>query len=247
MKKSPLLTLILLAIITACRPQPSLESPPILTQRPTEYSTYTPIPDEVQEQVKEKLSYALDNLAYVEQESPDGEIIHYYQLIGLSTGELHTLELNGYRLDVLDIYLMMIPGPLSIPVVVGVEDLQEGTYTSLIAGYQDSSRPGLLDEVATLYPRWQEVMVMLMGDTVTSNGVNWEACSDDDPLHCEIGQALEDTYQAEMQLLRIQALDRVPQSFALPWTLMPPLPPVEPFPTLSPSEIKNSIPAPGGW
>ena len=241
-----ILFFILAMLIAACGPKSApLSNPPVLTQRPIESPKYTPIPDETQAMVEEKLSYALSNVAYVEQESPSGEVIHYYQLIGLSTGNLHTLKLDGYQLDVLNIYLMMIPGPISVPVLVGIEDKQGGVYTKLVPGFQNYTKDDFLKEVAILYPRWQEVFIMLMGDAVTSTGVDWEACSDNDLLYCKIGQALEDAYQTEMQLLRIQALYRVPEGFVLPWILMPPVEPVEPAPTLSPSEIETLIPIPG--
>ena len=251
MKKTLLLILSLLVIgVLGCKSRaPATEDfdPPILTEKPIIPPTPTSLPDDVQARVKEELTWALDNIAFIEQEAPDGEIVRYYRLIGLSAGKTYSIELNEYRLDVLDIYLMMIPGPINVPLVVGFEDAQ-GHYTSLVADQQELSREQLLEHIATLYPSWQRIQIMLAGNFVTAAGVDWEACTDNQPAlqltldgYCEIGKTLEDVYPSEMQLLRIQALYRTSKGFALPWLLMPPMQEIEPPPTISPSEIDELL------
>lgn len=155
----------------------------------------------------------------------------YYQMIVLSSGDLYVIELDEYRLDVLDIYLMMKPGPIRVPLIVGFEDAG-GTYTSLVAIKQDVNRDELLEHVAATYPRWKESTIMLMGNFVMgTRSVDWEKCTDNQTVlqltlnsYCAIGELLESTYSVEMQLLRTQALalDRVPEGFVLPWLLLPP-------------------------
>ncbi|MEA2008531.1 MAG: hypothetical protein U9O54_05380 [Chloroflexota bacterium] len=249
MKKLLLLFLIPLVLLAACSSadsEPAYE-PPILSAVPTRAATSTPLPDDVQVRAREELSWALDTTVFVEQEIPNsgGKTVFFYQLSGLSTGETYTVEIDNYQLDVLDIYLMMIPGPISVPLVIGVED--EQGYTSLVIPLRELSRDELIETIAKL-PRWQEVTAVLMGGVVTSEGVDWEACQETNPYtHCRVGQLLENKYPYEMRLLRIQALDRVPNGFVLPWSLILPTE-SEPIsqPTLSPSEIDNLvIPTPG--
>ncbi|MEA2008530.1 MAG: hypothetical protein U9O54_05375, partial [Chloroflexota bacterium] len=124
--------------------------------------------------------------------------LHYCQLTGISTGDIYTINRYGYQLDVLDIYLLLTDtGPIRVPLVVGVED--EQGYTSLVLFIQDTpptNREEMLEAIVELYPRWQMIDIMLFGSVVKSYGIDWEKCTGDDhfPLHCGIGQALENEY-----------------------------------------------------
>ncbi len=245
MKKLLLLFLLILTACSRVTSEPPYE-PPILTAMPTRAATSTPIPADAQARVREELGKAMAaNPPFIEQETPSGGTISYYQLSGLSTGKLRAIELGNYTLDVLDVYLPMIPGPISVPLVVGISG--NGDYVSLVVDKQDLPRSELLAEVSRLYPAWQQLRIMFMGDFITSTGANWDACTGEIPAlqltlgneYCAVGKLLEDTYQAEMSLLRIQALNAVPANLALPWLLMPPIELEESQPTLSPSEIDN--------
>ena len=235
MQKLPLLFLILL--LSACStPDEQPYNPPILSTIPTSAPTATPLTDDIQRRVEGELAYALDNAPFVKQDTGQ-EIISYYQLSGLSTGELRTMVFDGYTLDVLDVYLRMTPGPIRVPLIVGIAGGE--TYTSLVLGLQDVPRGELLAKLEELYPQWQRLRIMLVGDFVTSTGADWDACTGDfsalrltlNPSYCAVGQSLEDAYYEEMLLLRIQALGEVPNGFALPWFL---LPPIETAPTPTP-------------
>ena len=209
---------------TTCREQLSIK-PPISDMA---IIGPNPFPGSVQAEVKAKLEWLLNGLndPFATQYGES-----YYQMIALSSGNLYVVELDEYSLDVLDIYLIMYPGPIRVPLIVGFMDTR-GAYTSLVVVKQDIGRDELLEHVVDTYPRWKESTIMLTGNFVMgTRSVDWEKCTDYQPAfrltlngYCTVGKLLEDAYAVEMQLLRAQELnlDRIPEDFILPWFLLPP-------------------------
>ena len=195
---------------TTCLPNEPIPAPPVVAISP-----------EAQQRIAQELAYPNSGF-FVEGGNP------YYRYECLSTGGFRIIERGNYRLDALDVYMMMNYGPIRFPLVIGVEDMKTGAYTSLVmlsdggAPRSDFSREELLEIVPARLPRWKNFTFYLF-DVVTYSGeVNWDSCTPGVfPLHCEVGQLFEDTYQAEMLLFRNLALDQyhVPNGFAIPWTL----------------------------
>ncbi|RLD05736.1 MAG: hypothetical protein DRI56_09025, partial [Chloroflexota bacterium] len=183
------------------------------------------ISPEAQQRIAQELAYP-NSVFFIQHGMP------YYSYVGLSTGGFRVIRRGNYRLDALDVYVMMNSGPIRVPLIIGVEDVKTGVYTSTAALHDGVPRDELLKMAAMQFPCWERLTFMLF-DIVTYGGaVDWEKCSPHapsalgvSPLHCEVGQLFEDTYQAEMLLFRNLALDQehVPNGFAIPWTLMMPL------------------------
>lgn len=169
----------------------------------------------------EALTWTLSDEVYHEQNTSSGTSERYLRWTGVSSGVMHQTVFNQSTLDLVDVTILMQNRHLvRVPVLTTItypdNHIDNLVLTTHISGTLQSNplQKGALLTLTTADSRM-----------VTSNGIDWEACSGDlyafsiqaGEVFCEIGAWLDAQFESERPfwLFTLRALNTIPEGWFL--------------------------------
>ncbi len=217
MRKVTLLfvSLLLVGCGLMATPTPSPTSRPTATPTPTQTPKYYPTADP---QTAQELRYRLQEPGgyYHEVTAPDGLQFKYFSLLVISSGEIGTLQIGNFALDILWVYERNRI-VAKYPLVLGV---QEGnTYVPYYVGYSGTpERQTYLDYLQQhgILERGRKIFPSISGSYVSRKGIEWQSCGKD--VFCRLGRYMQDTYSQDYKVInRVMGWEVIPEGWALAW------------------------------